>query len=109
MIQTSDSNTVLTCLSPAKLNLFLHITGIRADGYHTLQTLFQLLDWGDTLRFSLSNIPGVRIQSGFNGMPDDDNLIIRAARLLARPDLGVDIEVDKVIPMGGGLGGGLFD
>tara|TARA_B110000503_G_C7036378_1_gene366279 strand:+ start:82 stop:930 length:849 start_codon:yes stop_codon:yes gene_type:complete len=106
MIQTSDSNTVLTCLSPAKLNLFLHITGIRADGYHTLQTLFQLLDWGDTLRFSLSNIPGVRIQSGFNGMPDDDNLIIRAARLLARPDLGVDIEVDKVIPMGGGLGGG---
>lgn len=96
----------LTCLAPAKLNLFLHVTGRRANGYHNLQTLFQLLDWGDTLRFTISDRPGIRINSGFADVPADDNLIIRAARLLGRPQLGIDIDVDKVIPMGGGMGGG---
>ena len=106
MMQTTITPTTLTCLSPAKLNLFLHVTGRRANGYHDLQTLFQLLDWGDTLRFTISDRPGVRIRSGFDTVAADDNLITRAARLLDRPEFGVDIEVDKRIPMGGGMGGG---
>lgn len=105
-IQNTQTPTALTRLSPAKLNLFLHVTGRRSNGYHDLQTLFQLLDWGDTLRFAVSDQPGVRIRSGFDNLATDDNLITRAARLLDRPELGVDIDVDKVIPMGGGMGGG---
>ena len=106
MNQTDKPRATLTCLSPAKLNLFLHVTGQRVDGYHTLQTVFQLLDWGDTLHFTPSDTPGIRILSGFDDVPEDDNLIIRAARLLARPDLGIEISADKIIPLGGGLGGG---
>jgi len=102
----------LTVLSPAKLNLFLHITGRRADGYHNLQTVFQLLDWGDAMRFSTNSSGRISVSVRDLGIPEDDNLITRAARLLqakagrsaATP--GVDIVVDKQIPTGGGLGGG---
>jgi len=102
----------LTVLSPAKLNLFLHITGRRADGYHNLQTVFQLLDWGDAMRFSANSSGRISVSIRDLGIPEDDNLITRAARLLqakagrstATP--GVDIVVDKQIPTGGGLGGG---
>ena len=101
------SSNAIEVLSPAKLNLFLHVTGRQANGYHELQTVFQLLNWGDTLRFELSDIPGVHLTSDLSGVTSSDNLIIRAANLLSLPsDAGVSVTVDKVIPMGGGLGGG---
>ncbi|MBD3658214.1 MULTISPECIES: 4-(cytidine 5'-diphospho)-2-C-methyl-D-erythritol kinase [Marinobacter] len=100
----------LTLPSPAKLNLFLHIVGRRPDGYHELQTLFQFLDYGDDLTFTLTTAPGVRLENPLPGVADEDNLIIRAARLLAsttpRELPGVTIRLDKRLPMGGGLGGG---
>lgn len=97
--------------SPAKLNLFLHIVGRRDDGYHELQTLFQFLDYGDELSFTLtSGEPGVRLAESVPGVDDEDNLIIRAARALlerAQGDLpAVTIGITKRLPMGGGLGGG---
>ena len=103
--------TSLTLPSPAKLNLFLHIVGKRPDGYHELQTLFQFLDYGDELTFTLTtDQPGVRLAKPIHGVADDDNLIIRAARMLAgrarKPLPGVTIAIDKRLPMGGGLGGG---
>ena len=103
--------TSLTLPSPAKLNLFLHIVGQRPDGYHELQTLFQFLDYGDELTFTLTpDQPGIRLAESMNGVADDDNLIIRAARMLAGratgPLPGVTIAIDKRLPMGGGLGGG---
>ena len=101
--------TSLTCLSPAKLNLFLHITGRRADGRHNLQTVFQLLNWGDDMRFERQNTPGCRLDADFEGVPPADNLILRAAHLLMpgyEKGHGVRISIKKSIPMGGGLGGG---
>lgn len=104
----------LTLLSPAKLNLFLHITGRRADGFHTLQTVFQLLDYGDTLQFSPRSDSDITLRPALPGLPAEDNLIVRAARALqtrhktlhpASP-AGVDIALDKRLPLGGGLGGG---
>jgi len=96
----------LALLSPAKLNLFLHVTGRRSDGYHSLQTVFQLLDWGDSMHFT-SNRSG-KLQLDMRGvtLPAEDNLILRAARLLQRGGLGANISCVKRIPMGGGLGGG---
>jgi len=76
----SAANT--TWLAPAKLNLFLHITGRRADGYHLLQTVFQLLDYGDELSFDINNTGVIAMRSPVAGVDDADNLIIRAARLL---------------------------
>ena len=100
-------NHVLEVLSPAKLNLFLHVTGRQANGYHELQTVFQLLNWGDTLRFELNDRPGIHFNSDLNSVNPADNLITRAANLLSLPsDVGVSISVNKIIPMGGGLGGG---
>ncbi len=97
----------LTLLSPAKLNLFLHITGRRADGYHELQTLFQLLDWGDEMHFEVNDSGNIRVDMGASPpIPLQDNLIWRAATLLQRGGQGVDIRVHKRIPAGGGLGGG---
>jgi 4-diphosphocytidyl-2-C-methyl-D-erythritol kinase len=96
----------LSLLSPAKLNLFLHITGRRPDGYHELQTLFQLLNWGDDLHFTANNSGQVTLGGSFQGIPDDENLIMRAARLLPGEKPGIHIEVEKRIPAGGGLGGG---
>ncbi|WP_393970540.1 4-(cytidine 5'-diphospho)-2-C-methyl-D-erythritol kinase [Kluyvera intermedia] len=101
--------------SPAKLNLFLYITGQRPDGYHTLQTLFQFLDYGDTLTIVPHQDGQLRLLTPVEGVPDEENLIIRAARLLmhsaATSDRlpkgsGADISIDKRLPMGGGLGGG---
>ena len=96
----------LDLLSPAKLNLFLHITGRRPDGYHDLQTLFQLLDWGDRMQFTPNHAGRISLDGPDLGIPPQDNLIYRAARLLQRDDLGVHISLQKRIPAGGGLGGG---
>lgn len=99
----------LVLLSPAKLNLFLHITGRRADGYHSLQTFFQLLDYGDELSFSLREDGFITLEPGIPGVELEQNLIIKAARLLEpyRPaKLGIDINLKKHLPMGGGIGGG---
>ncbi|CAA0110583.1 4-diphosphocytidyl-2-C-methyl-D-erythritol kinase [Halioglobus japonicus] len=96
----------LTLLSPAKLNLFLHITGRRQDGYHELQTLFQLLDWGDKLSFTPNQSGKITLDSDTADIPFEENLIVRAARLLQNDDLGVHISLQKYIPTGAGLGGG---
>ena len=96
-------------LAPAKLNLFLHITGRRTDGYHALQTVFQLLDYGDELAFELTTDKAITLRPSLPGVADEDNLIIRAAKLLqarANTRLGANIHIKKVLPMGGGLGGG---
>jgi 4-diphosphocytidyl-2-C-methyl-D-erythritol kinase len=98
--------------APAKLNLFLHVTGRRSDGYHELQTVFQLLEWSDWIAVR-SRVDGEiwRID-GPDGVPPEQDLAVRAARLLKAESgtrLGVDLRIDKVIPMGGGLGGGSSD
>lgn len=98
--------------APAKLNLFLHITGRREDGYHLLQTVFQFLDYGDTLHFRLRQDGRIRRVSELPGVAEEDDLVVRAATLLQKVSackLGVDIEVEKLLPMGGGLGGGSSD
>jgi 4-diphosphocytidyl-2-C-methyl-D-erythritol kinase len=98
--------------APAKLNLFLRIVGRRVDGYHELQTVFRLLDWGDEVRLRVRDDGGIRRVRGIPGVAEADDLVVRAARLLQRhaaTGLGADIEVDKRIPMGGGLGGGSSD
>jgi len=95
--------------SPAKLNLFLHITGRRADGYHNLQTIFQFLDYSDTLHFSLRPDPIITLTPPLVGVPHEQNLIVRAALALQQASscsLGADITLDKILPMGGGIGGG---
>jgi 4-diphosphocytidyl-2-C-methyl-D-erythritol kinase len=96
----------LTLLSPAKLNLFLHITGRRSDGYHELQTLFQLLDWGDLLSFTPNLSGRITLEPAGIDIPRQENLIYRAARLLQQGARGAHITVEKHIPTGGGLGGG---
>ncbi len=96
----------LRLCSPAKLNLFLHVTGRREDGYHTLQTVFQLLNWGDEMTFELTDSAGVVLTGDTNDLPVADNLILRAANRLGRPDKGARIHIRKNIPRGGGLGGG---
>jgi 4-diphosphocytidyl-2-C-methyl-D-erythritol kinase len=101
----SQSST-LTVLSPAKLNLFLHITGRREDGYHELQTLFQLLDWGDWLAFTPNRSGRITLDAPGLDIPLADNLVYRAAGLLQKGTLGAHIAIDKRIPAGGGLGGG---
>jgi 4-diphosphocytidyl-2-C-methyl-D-erythritol kinase len=100
------------CLAPAKLNLFLHITGRRPDGYHALQTVFQLLDWGDVLHFTRRDDGVIARKTDVPGVPEADDLVVRAARLLQShtdAGFGVDIEIDKHLPMGAGLGGGSSD
>jgi len=97
---------IITLLSPAKLNLFLHITGRRPDGYHNLQTLFQLLDYGDTLTFEPNHSGQVALSGDDLGLTTDQNLIARAAALLQSGDSGAHIKVIKRIPTGAGLGGG---
>ncbi|MEI7288762.1 4-(cytidine 5'-diphospho)-2-C-methyl-D-erythritol kinase [Dickeya dadantii] len=99
--------------SPAKLNLFLYITGRRPDGYHNLQTLFQFLDYGDTLTITPRQDQQIVLLTPLPGVPDEQNLAVRAARQLqdhcrqaGLPFAGADIAVDKRLPMGGGLGGG---
>ncbi|WP_166838032.1 4-(cytidine 5'-diphospho)-2-C-methyl-D-erythritol kinase [Rheinheimera pleomorphica] len=102
----------LTLPAVAKLNLFLHITSRRADGYHNLQTLFQLLDVGDELTFQLRADSDIRLDCNDPQLITEQNLVLRAARLLQQYSdcrLGCDIYLDKRLPMGGGLGGGSSD
>jgi 4-diphosphocytidyl-2-C-methyl-D-erythritol kinase len=125
----SATKTTACWLAPAKLNLFLHVTGRRADGYHLLESVFRLIDVCDELRFDVRLDGELRLSTRFapiEGMtpagedaaplqqswPDDADLCVRAARLLQRHtgcSLGVDIAVCKRIPVGGGLGGGSSD
>lgn len=92
--------------SPAKLNLFLYITGQRTDGYHLLQTLFQFLDYGDELTIVPRDDDQIRLLTPIVGVENEQNLIIRAARLLqqhpssAKVPRGADISIDKRLPMG---------
>jgi len=96
-------------LSPAKINLFLHITAQRSDGYHELQTAFQFLDYCDYLSFGKTDKSDIILATPIAGVDDADNLIVRAAKLLqkyASEKCGVIISLEKHLPMGGGLGGG---
>jgi 4-diphosphocytidyl-2-C-methyl-D-erythritol kinase len=104
--------TTLTCPAPAKLNLFLHVVGRRPDGYHLLQTLFRFIDLNDTLHFTLREDGVVRRVNALADVPEEQDLVVRAARLLQQETgctQGVDIMLEKRIPMGGGLGGGSSD
>ena len=99
----------LSLPAPAKLNLFLHITGRRKDGYHNLQTLFQLLDYSDLLDFELNDSGRICLIDEQTGIPPTENLIYRAARCLQEHTgcpQGASIRLHKRLPMGGGLGGG---
>ena len=98
--------------APAKLNLFLHITGRRPDGYHNLQTVFQLIDLCDTIEIEVRADGCIERGSGADGVPADADLVVRAARALqaaAGVTHGATLSVTKRIPMGGGLGGGSSD
>ena len=99
----------MTYQSPAKVNLFLHVISQREDGYHNLQTIFQLLDYGDELNFNIRNDGQINRTHGNENIPLDNDLIIQSAKKLkkiASSNYGVDIGVIKKIPSGGGLGGG---
>lgn len=98
--------------APAKLNLFLHVTGRRADGYHLLQTVFRFIDRCDTLRFAPRGDGAIELATPLPGVPPESDLTVRAARLLQAHSgcrQGVTIHLDKRLPMGGGLGGGSSD
>ena len=98
--------------APAKINLFLHITGQRSDGYHLLQTLFQFLEVGDELGFEVRSDGVIDRTVEVPGVPVSEDLVIKAAKLLQQrsgTNFGVDITIDKRLPMGGGLGGGSSD
>src|SRR2546421_10871463 len=98
--------------APAKLNLFLHVVGRRADGYHLLQSAFALIDRADRLRFVVRGDRRIARVNDVAGIASEGDLAVRAARLLQEASatmLGVDIELEKTIPVGGGLGGGSSD
>ena len=98
--------------APAKLNLFLHVTGRRADGYHLLQTVFRFLDFGDEVGLRVSRDGAVRRVRPVPGVTEQEDLTLRAANLLKEASgcpLGVDIDLVKRLPLGGGLGGGSRD
>ena len=98
--------------APAKLNLFLHVTGRRADGYHLLQTVFRFIDRCDSLRFAPRNDGQIVLATPIPGVPPESDLTVRAARLLQQASscqCGATIYLDKQLPMGGGLGGGSSD
>lgn len=120
----SAGNLTLTACSreswpaPAKLNLFLYITGRRPDGYHNLQTLFQFLDYGDTLTIETNASGQISLLTPVEGVNEEDNLVVRAAKLLRQhaalrgvlpENAGASIALEKRLPMGGGLGGGSSD
>ena len=99
-------------LAPAKINLFLHITGQRADGYHLLQTVFRLLDFYDTIQLKPTLDSAIKRVNDISGVLAEQDLCVRAAKLLqqySQCTMGVEIMVEKRIPMGGGLGGGSSD
>ncbi|HEX3838729.1 MAG TPA: 4-(cytidine 5'-diphospho)-2-C-methyl-D-erythritol kinase [Steroidobacteraceae bacterium] len=98
--------------APAKLNLFLHITGRRSDGYHDLQTLFQLIDLADDIHIQIRPDGLIERPTGPQGVPAESDLVVRAARALQAATgnrLGATLSVTKRIPLGGGLGGGSSD
>lgn len=98
--------------APAKLNLFLHIVGRRADGYHELQTVFQLLDWGDSVRIRVRDDGVIERAAGAPDVAPEQDLALHAAQALrahAGVSAGADVAVDKCIPLGAGLGGGSSD
>jgi 4-diphosphocytidyl-2-C-methyl-D-erythritol kinase len=105
------------CPAPAKLNLFLHVTGRRPDGYHLLQSVFQLIDHGDTLDFDLRADERIVRVNEVPGVPEEQDLIVRALRALQADyrrrhgtlPPGIAVRIDKRLPMGGGLGGGSSD
>ncbi|WP_211462606.1 4-(cytidine 5'-diphospho)-2-C-methyl-D-erythritol kinase [Collimonas silvisoli] len=116
------TRTLNNCPAPAKLNLFLHVTGRRPDGYHLLQTVFQLVDFSDLLHFEVRADDRIRRTTDIPGVPEESDLIVRAARLLqtairekngtarvSATALGANIGIEKKLPMGGGLGGGSSD
>jgi len=107
-----QSSERLACVAPAKLNLFLLVTGRRPDGYHTLQTVFRFIDRSDELTFGLRRDGHIARVTEPAGIAEDADLTVRAARLLQAETgcgLGVDIGVRKRLPLGGGLGGGSSD
>lgn len=104
--------TSLRVFAPAKINLFLHVVGRRPDGYHLLETAFRMLAHGDWITLTLREDGEIHRTSALHGVPEESDLVVRAARLLQSKTncrLGVDIAVDKILPMGGGLGGGSSD
>jgi len=103
---------IRTWPAPAKLNLFLHVVGRRADGYHLLQTVFQFLDYADELAFRVTDDGRVVRAEDISGIPAEHDLTLRAARLLQQATgtpRGVEVRLHKRIPAGGGLGGGSSD
>jgi 4-diphosphocytidyl-2-C-methyl-D-erythritol kinase len=111
------TQNLLSLPAPAKINLFLHITGRRADGYHQLQTLFQLLDYGDQLDFQRRDDTTITLSPVHPTIPEKDNLVYRAAKTLQQQaqrqnptqHYGADLHLTKRLPLGGGLGGGSSD
>jgi 4-diphosphocytidyl-2-C-methyl-D-erythritol kinase len=102
----------LSLPAPAKLNLFLHITGRRADGYHTLQTIFQFIELCDSLTLETREDGELVLEHGAPGVPPEQDLVLRAARALQQASgtrLGANLRLEKRIPLGGGLGGGSSD
>ena len=98
--------------APAKLNLFLHVVGRRTDGYHLLQTMFRFVGHGDNLRFTERDDEQIILTAPLPGVPAESDLTVRAARLLQAASgcrKGVEISLEKHLPMGGGLGGGSSD
>lgn len=98
--------------APAKLNLFLHVTGRRADGYHLLQTVFRFIDYGDRLSFAVRDDDQIKLTRALPGLAPEQDLCFRAAQALQKMSgcrLGADITLEKKIPLGGGLGGGSSD
>ncbi len=105
-------NRLLDCPAPAKLNLFLHVIGRRADGYHQLQSVFRLIDRHDTLCFEARRDGRLELARPIPGIPPERDLCVRAAALLQQAtgcSQGATIHVEKRLPMGGGLGGGSSD
>jgi 4-diphosphocytidyl-2-C-methyl-D-erythritol kinase len=104
--------TTITLLSPAKLNLFLHINGQLANGYHELQSLFHFLDYGDEMTFSTNDSSEVTLSCNLVELESESNLVIKAANALLManqlsvPPIGMHIDVAKKLPLGGGVGGG---
>ncbi len=102
----------LTLPAPAKLNLFLHITGRRDDGYHQLQTVFQILDYSDEITLERQAEPRIKRVKGLEHVPEESDLCVRAAKLLQQntgSSYGVKLSIEKKLPIGGGIGGGSSD
>ncbi|MDE2388190.1 MAG: 4-(cytidine 5'-diphospho)-2-C-methyl-D-erythritol kinase, partial [Betaproteobacteria bacterium] len=103
---------MFTFPAPAKLNLFLHVVGRRPDGYHLLQTVFRFIDFSDQISFKLRDDGVIKLHNPIAGVPENKDLCARAAKLLQQKTAtaqGIDIFLQKQIPMGGGLGGGSSD